>query len=189
MLHCIYRQANLSNVWWLICVMSYYRVFGAKWRHAKTRKMLTFSCFRMVTPRPATRKYDTFHASPFRLLFVASLPGNWRVVAWRLFAPPGKDTTNRGENAKGRHAKTRQMMIFLCFRMATFRPATRKYATFHALRCFCLSYLCLARRKVAMQKPDKITFILGEVVNFIFSYLQCKFQKLMLIHWQGLMKK
>jgi len=24
----------------------------------------------------------------------------WRVFAWRPFAPPGKDTTNRGENAK-----------------------------------------------------------------------------------------
>jgi len=58
----------------------------------------------------------------------------WRVFAWRPFAPPGKDTTNRGENANGRHAKTRQMVTFSCFRMATFRPTTRKYATFHALR-------------------------------------------------------
>ena len=56
------------------------------------------------------------------------------VHARRPFAPPGKDTTNRGDNAKGRHAKTRQMVTFSCFRMATFRPATRKYATFHALR-------------------------------------------------------
>jgi len=48
-------------------------------------------------------------------------------------APPFKDTTNRGENAKGRHARTRQMLTFSGFRMATFRPATRKYATFHAL--------------------------------------------------------
>ena len=40
----------------------------------------------------------------------------------------------RGEKAKKRHAKNRQMMTFSCFRMATFRPATRKYATFHALR-------------------------------------------------------
>jgi len=134
--------------------MSYYCVFGAKRRHAKTCQMVTFSCFCMATFRPATRKYDTFHASPFRLLFVVSLPSGvkgrhgktrqinekhekvviWRVFAWRPFAPPGKDTTNRGENAKGRHAKTRQMMTFSCFRMATFRPTTRKYATFHALR-------------------------------------------------------
>ena len=88
--------------------MSHYRVFGAKRRHAKTRKMVTFSCFRMATFRPATRKYDTFHASPFRLLFVVSLPGG----------------------AKGRHAKTRQNHLLAGFRVATFRvvaPKTRLY--------------------------------------------------------------
>ena len=53
---------------------------------AKRRHIVTFSCFRMATFRPATRKYDTFHASPFRVLFVVSLPGG----------------------AKDRHAKTRQ---------------------------------------------------------------------------------
>ena len=41
--------------------MPYYRVFGAKRRHAKTRQMVTFSCFRMATFRPATQKYDTFN--------------------------------------------------------------------------------------------------------------------------------
>jgi len=74
----------------------------------KTHKMVTLSCFRMATI--------------------------WRVFAWRPFAPPCKDTTNRGENVKGRHAKTRQMLTYSYFRMASFRPATRKYATFHALR-------------------------------------------------------
>jgi len=87
----------------------------------------------------------------------------WRVFAWRPLAPPGKDTTNRGENAKGRHAKTRQNHHLACFCVATFCPArqrydkqgrkrersprenppiddfscfrmARKYATFHALR-------------------------------------------------------
>ena len=60
-----------------------------------------FSCFRMATFRPATRKFDTFHASPFRLLFVVSLPGG----------------------AKGRHAKTR-----LNHQAKTRKPATRKPA-------------------------------------------------------------
>ena len=92
-------------LWWLICAISYYRVFGAKRRHAKTRQMVTFSCFRMATFRPATRKYDTFHASPFRLLFVVSLPGG----------------------AKGRHAKTRQNHHLACFRVAIFRPARQRY--------------------------------------------------------------
>jgi len=44
--------------WWLICAMSYYRVFGAKRRHVKTRQMGTFSCFRMATFRPARQRYD-----------------------------------------------------------------------------------------------------------------------------------
>ena len=65
----------------------------------------------------------------------------------------------RGENAKMRHAKICQMVSFSCFRMATFRPATRKYATFYALRFrHCLSFLCLAGRKVAMRKAAKIAF-------------------------------
>jgi len=93
-------KANICLVWCLICAMSYYRVFRAKRRHAKTRQMVTFSCFRMATFRPATRKYDTFHASPFRLLFVLSLPGR----------------------AKGRHAKTRKNHYLSCFRVATVRP-------------------------------------------------------------------
>jgi len=88
--------------------MSYYRVFGAKSRHATTRQMVTFSCFRVTTFRPAKRKNDTFHVSPFRILFVVSLPGE----------------------AKGRHAKTHQNHHLACFRMATFRPARRRYDSF-----------------------------------------------------------
>jgi len=68
--------------------------------------MVTISCFRMAAFRPATRKYDTFHVPPFRLLFVVSLPGE----------------------AKGRHAKTRQNHLLAGFRVATFRvfaPKTR----------------------------------------------------------------
>jgi len=89
-------------------VLSCFRGEKAKKRHAKTRQIVTFSCFRMATYRPATRKYDTFHASPFRLLFVVSLPGE----------------------AKGRHAKTRQNHLLAGFRVATFRvfaPKTRLY--------------------------------------------------------------
>jgi len=61
-----------------------------------------------VTFRPATRKYATFHAMRFRLLFVVSLPGE----------------------AKGPHAKTRQNHLLAGFRVATFRvfaPKTRLY--------------------------------------------------------------
>jgi len=52
-----------------------------------------------TTFRSATRKYLTFHALRFRLLFVASLPGG----------------------AKCRHAKTRQNHNLADFCVATFR--------------------------------------------------------------------
>jgi len=170
----------------------------AKRCHAKTRQIVTFSCFRMATFRPATQKYATFHALRFRLLFLASLPYGgcfvpcrinvfsgrkreksprenplnsdfggishgdlsprqakirqtvaenatrgmsrtfvwrgerspcentkkvniWRVFAWRPFAPPCKDATNSGENAKGRHAKTRQMVIVIVYENNMFK--------------------------------------------------------------------
>jgi len=70
--------------------------------------MVNYSCFRMATFRPAKRKYATFHALRFRLLFVVSLPGG----------------------AKGRHAKTRHHHHLAGFRLATFRvfaPKTRLY--------------------------------------------------------------
>jgi len=98
-------------VWWLICAMSYYHAFGAKRRKAPRDNPPNghFSCFRMTTFRPATWNLnDTFHASPYRLLFVVSLPGG----------------------AKGRHAKTGQNHHLACFRIATFRPARRRYDTF-----------------------------------------------------------
>ena len=81
---------------------------NAKGRHKKNRQMVTFSCFRMATFRPATQKYATFHALRFGLLFVVSLPGE----------------------AKGRHSKTRQNHHLAGFRVATFRvfaPKTRLY--------------------------------------------------------------
>ena len=144
---------NASHNWYTVSmvadlcrvVLSCFRCEKAKRRHAKTRPMVTFSCFPMATFRPVTRKYDTFLASPFRLLFVVSLPGG----------------------AKGRHAKTRQMVTFSCFRMRSFAPPHE--STRHSMRCvfgYCLSYLCLERRKVAMRKPDKITFSRGDLSRF-----------------------
>jgi len=71
--------------------------------------MVTFSCFRIATFRPATRKYAIFHALRFRLLFVVFLPGG----------------------ANGRHAKIRQNHHFAGFRVATVRvfgtPKARLY--------------------------------------------------------------
>jgi len=95
-----FMVADLCHV-----VLSSFRGEKAKRRHATTRQMVTFSCFRVTT---FSRKNDTFHASPFRLLFVVSLPGG----------------------AKGRHAQTRQNHHLECFRVTTFRPARRRYDTF-----------------------------------------------------------
>ena len=102
----VYRDCACWKIWWLICAMSYYRVFGAKRRKGATRKPVKWWLFRVfATYRPATRKYDTFHGSPFPLLFVVYLPGG----------------------AKGRHAKTRQNHHLACFRVATFRLAKQRY--------------------------------------------------------------
>jgi len=50
----------------------------------------------------------------------------WRVFSWRPFARPCKDTTNRSENTKGRHAKTRQMVTFSCFSHSDLSPRQAK---------------------------------------------------------------
>jgi len=98
-------------------ILSCFRGKKAKRRHAKTRQMVTFSCFRMATFRPDTRKYATFYALRFRLLLVVSLP----------------------EEAKGRHLAG--------FRVATFRvfaPKTRLYdmaqISHHTTLCFCTRF-------------------------------------------------
>jgi len=87
-------------------VLSCFRGEKAKGRHAKTRQMVTFSCFRMTTFRPATRKYDIFHIRLFDSCLSYLLGG-----------------------AKGRHAKTRKRHNVEGFRVATFRPARRRYHT------------------------------------------------------------
>jgi len=55
---------------------------NAKGRHAKIRQLM--ACFRMATFRPATRTYDTFHASPFcDIPCVAFSATVCRIFAWR----------------------------------------------------------------------------------------------------------
>ena len=91
--------------WFVPCRISVFWGENAKRRHAKTRQIVTFSCF-----RPATRKYATFHALRFRLLFVVSLPGG----------------------AKGRHAKTCQNHHLADFCVAIFRPTMQRYDPFES---------------------------------------------------------
>ena len=122
-------------------VLSPFRGEKAKRRHAKTRQMVTFSCFRMATFHPATRKYAAFHALRFRPLFVVSLPGG----AKGRHAKSPFGGFSRGDLSRfrpclsylclarrtlGRHAKTRQNHHLAGFRVATFRvfaPKTRLY--------------------------------------------------------------
>ena len=109
--------------------------------------MVVLSCFRMATFCPATRTYDTGHASPFRLLFVVSLPDvakgrhaktrqNHQLACFRVatFRPARHRYDKQGRKRERSPRETSTMMTFSCFRMATFRPATRKYAILHALR-------------------------------------------------------
>ena len=105
---------------------------NGKRRHAKPRQRVTFSCFRMATFRPATRKYATSHALRFRLLFVLSLPGG----------------------AKGRHAKTRQNHHLAGFRVATFRvfaPKTR----WNDMALINVSYFRPARQRYDKQEAKR----------------------------------
>ena len=92
-------------IWWLICAMLYKRVLGRKCKKAPRENPPNGDFFVFSH---AKRKYATFHALRFRLLFVVSLPGG----------------------AKGRHAKTRHHHHLAGFRLATFRvfaPKTRLY--------------------------------------------------------------
>jgi len=64
--------------------------------------------------------------------------------------------------AKTQKVDTRKPVKWWLFRVFAWRPfAPPHESTRHSMRCvfgYCWSYLCLARRKVAIRKPDKITF-------------------------------
>ena len=120
----------LGKVWWLICAISYYRVFGAKRRHAKKTPNDDFFVFSHGDLLPGHTKLRNFSC-------VAFSPPVCHIFAWwgersPLFAPPG-------ENAKRRHTKTRQMMTFSCFCKATFRdiPCVAFSATVCRITCIC----------------------------------------------------
>jgi len=126
-------------IWWLICAISYYRVFGAKRRKGATRKHAKWSLFRVFAWWPFAPPHESTTLFMFRLfascLSYLRLAGRkvatrkhekvtmWRVFAWRPFAPPGEDTTHfkvaslrlppvvfSPGGAKGRHAKTRHVL-------------------------------------------------------------------------------
>ena len=113
--------------WWLICAMSYFRVFGAKRRKGATRKHYKWWLFRVFAWRPFAPPHESTTLF-MRRIFASSLsylclagrkvatwkPAKitiWRVFAWRPFAPPGKDTTNRGKNILVIYAYTENALV------------------------------------------------------------------------------
>ena len=98
------RESGANQLWWLICAMSYYRVFEAKRRKVATRKPAKWSLFRVFAWRPFDPPHEStklfmfrlfaFHLSCFRLAGrkVANTPRlkcrdfvfHLRIFAWRV---------------------------------------------------------------------------------------------------------
>ena len=108
----------------------------------------------------------------------------WRVFAWQPFAPPGENTTDGRRklatyncvvsspgDAKGRHAKTRQMVILAGFRLATFRPVRQRYDKQEAKRRRMKSVvLSRSGAKGRHAKTRKSDYLAGcRVAPFAFS--------------------
>jgi len=115
-------------------VLSCFRGEKAKRRHAKTPNCV-FS-HGDLSPR---------HTKVRHFSCIAFSPPSCRIFAWRGEMSPRENPPKSPFSgfpcgdlsprlAKRRHAKPRQMVTFSCFRMATFRSTTRKYAIFHAMR-------------------------------------------------------
>ena len=136
---------------------------------------------RLAVWKVATQKHAMSFVSCFCLLFSHFLLNiiiraldtkTWRVFAWRPFAPPGENTTNGTRNlaiykcvisspcgAKGRYAKTCQMVILAGFGMATFRPARQRYDKQEAIR-WCMKsvvQVSCGRAKGRHAKTRKVT--------------------------------
>ena len=107
-------------------------------------------------------------------LFVVSLPGGakgrhaktrkshhlagFRVATFRVFAPFCCIFASRGERSPCENTKTRQMVILAGFHLATFRPARQRYDKQEAKGdAWKVSYFCVAGRKIAMRKHEKVT--------------------------------
>ena len=108
------RETNFIHykcpvLWWLICAMSYYCVFGAKRRKGATRKPAKWWLFRVFAWRPFAPPHESTTLF-MRRLFVSCL--------------------SYLGGAKGRNAKTRHNHLLAGFRVATFRvfaPKTLLY--------------------------------------------------------------
>jgi len=97
-----YVYRNDTKVWWLICAISYKRVFGAKTRKVARRKSTKWWFWRFFAWRPfappgkdtthSRRKRNAWNVAYFRVAGwkVAMRKHEevtiWRAFAWRLFA-------------------------------------------------------------------------------------------------------
>jgi len=98
-------------LWWLICAISYYRVFGAKRRKGATRKPAKWWRFRVFAWRPFAPPHESTTLLMFRL-FAFCL--SYLCLAGRKVATRKHEQNHHVEG----------------FRVATFRPARQKYDTF-----------------------------------------------------------
>jgi len=120
----------------LCCAQCLFKIDHVRMR-AGRRKVENTKCdfLRVFAWRPAMRKCENAIMKDK----ITTLK-TWRVFVWRPFAPPGENTTDGRRQlatykcvvslpggAKSRHAKTRHMVTFSCFRVATFRPARQRY--------------------------------------------------------------
>jgi len=124
-------------LWWLICAMSYYRVFGAKRRKGATRKPAKWSLFVFSHGDLSPRHTKVRHFSCF-----AFSPPVCGIFAWRGERSPRENTKksqcggfSRGDlshrQAKIRHIYKWRVFAFhlSCFRLAGRKVTTRKHAT------------------------------------------------------------
>jgi len=95
----------------------------------------------------------------------------WCVFTWQTSTPPGEDTTNGRRKhatykcvlslhgwAKGRHAKTHQIVILAVFHMVTFPLPDKDTTNSRRKRnTWKVAYIRVAGQKVAWPKNEKVT--------------------------------
>ena len=120
------------------CRINVFSGENAKGRHAKTRQFGRVFAWRpFASPGKDTtnssRKHNAWNVAYFHVAGrkVAMRKHKkvtiWRVFAWRPLAFSPLLVVSLPGGAKGRHAKTRQIVILVGFRVATFRPARQRY--------------------------------------------------------------
>ena len=103
-------ELDYRILWWLICAMSYKRVFGVKTRKVATRKPAKWWFWRVFAWRPfaspgkdttnSSRKHNAWNDAYFRVagrkvaMRKHKQVNIWQVFAWRPFTPPAKTSKN-----------------------------------------------------------------------------------------------